>query len=317
MSYLISTQSHIKETIHSQVHNNKMVYSLLAPQNTAFDRGLRKLALSRRDLRNIILEFIGTMIFTLFGSMGTSADAAIRNGLVLALVIYFTDGGHLNSWVSLSAFLTRNLRLNMFLGYVIAQVSGALVGAAWLYAVLPSTDGGPGTFRPNGITLGQVFAIEALGTFAFILLVQSVALRFTSFSNPDVDITAPNSFGGVGGLVIGFSLAAVAYAIGPFTGASVNLDRTIASAIVFRDIRAWTVGVYILGELTGTLIATLVAAVAFGIGTPIVAIVKPGPVSTNTPLLDSVQSHVWRGEPVVDPVHQRGVRNTPNAAQAV
>lgn len=45
--------------------------------------------------------------------------------------------------------------------------------------------------------------LQALGTFFFILTVQSIALRFTSFSNPDVDLNAPGSFGGPGALAIG------------------------------------------------------------------------------------------------------------------
>lgn len=48
-----------------------------------------------------------------------------------------------------------------------------------------------------------VCLLQTLGTFFFILTVQSIALRFTSFSNPDVDLNAPGSFGGAGPLSIG------------------------------------------------------------------------------------------------------------------
>ena len=300
-----------------------MPYSLLAPQEMAFDRGLAKLRLDRRSFRNIILEFIGTMLFTIWGSEGNSFEAAIRNGLVLAAVIYFTDGGHINPWVSFSALLTRNINPILFVFYFIVQIGGALIGAVWLIALLPNTDDGPGTFRPNGITLGQVFAHEALGQFFFIMVVQSVALRFTGFSNPNVDITAPGSFGGVGGLVIGFSLAGIAYGIGPYTGASVNLARTLASAIVFRDIKAWTVGVYVLAQFTGTLLASLFAAIAFGVGKPITAIIKPGADlnGASTPLLNSAQSHIYRGEPAAADIslanNKRPAKNTTNSRTLV
>ena len=145
--------------------------------------------------------------------------------------------------------------------------------------------------------------MQTLGTFFFILTVQSIALRFTSFSNPDVDINAPGSFGGSGPLAIGFALAGIAWSQGQFTKASLNLSRTIASPIVFGcGHHHWTVGVYVLAGLLGTLLASLVAAVVYGIGTPVTAIVRYDKLSTRS--LDPVNSHVWTG-PTASPVTAR------------
>lgn len=271
-----------------------MVKSLLVPRDYAFDRALAKIKLSRRDLRNVLLEFIGTMLFTIWGSTAAAGGGPWANGLVLAACIYLTDGGMLNICIALSALLTRNLKPHLAFLYICAQLSGAIVGAVWLYALLPTTSPHPGCFYANGITRGQAFAFETLGTFFFVLVVQSIALRFTSFSNPDVDLSAPGSFGGPGPLAIGFALAGIAWSLGQYTGASVNIARTVASPIIFGCGSRWTTGVLVLAELLGTLLASAVAALVYGVGTPIVAIVRPGNSST-TPLLNSVASHVWTG----------------------
>lgn len=71
------------------------------------------------------------------------------------------QGGHINTYVTLSALLTRNIKWNLAILYMIAQTAGAIVGAAWLYALIPATGRvDPGCFLPNGITRGTLFAWE-------------------------------------------------------------------------------------------------------------------------------------------------------------
>lgn len=70
-----------------------MPYSLLVPRDTAFDRGLATIRLTRRDIRNVFLEFIGTMLFTIWGSSASATGGPWANGLALAAAIYLTDGG--------------------------------------------------------------------------------------------------------------------------------------------------------------------------------------------------------------------------------
>ena len=69
-----------------------MVHSFIAPQNTPFDHGLAKLNLTRRDVRNVFLEFVGMMLFTIWGSSAAAGGAPWANGLVLAACIYLSDG---------------------------------------------------------------------------------------------------------------------------------------------------------------------------------------------------------------------------------
>lgn len=69
-----------------------MVHSFIAPQNTPFDQGLAKLQLTRRDVRNVFLEFVGMMLFTIWGSSAPAGAAPWANGLVLAACIYLSDG---------------------------------------------------------------------------------------------------------------------------------------------------------------------------------------------------------------------------------
>lgn len=66
------------------------------PGNTRFDQTLSKIGLDRRQIRNAFFEFIGTTLFAFFGGFSSPASAgsgAWVNGLLLASIIYLTDGG--------------------------------------------------------------------------------------------------------------------------------------------------------------------------------------------------------------------------------
>ena len=79
----------------------------------------------------------------------------------LTIKLLILPGGHINNFVTLSALLTRNIKWHLALLYMIAQTAGAIVGAAWLYALIPSYQRiDPGCFLPVGVTRGTVFAWE-------------------------------------------------------------------------------------------------------------------------------------------------------------
>lgn len=107
------------------------------------------------------------------------------------------------------------------------------MGVVIQIGLLPTTENQPGCFTPNGITKGQMFGMELLGTLLFVLVVQGVALRFDSFLNVYVDLNA-DQYGNTGPLAIGLTITGLAFSIGGYTGAAINPARAIAPAIIYR-----------------------------------------------------------------------------------
>ena len=172
----------------------------------------------------------------------------------------------------MSALLTKNIKPLLALLYITAQIGGAIVGVVIQKGLLPSTESfaRPVCFEAsNGISKGQLFGLELLATLTFVLVVQGLALRFDSFLNVFVDLTA-DVYGNAGPIGIGLTITALAFSIGQFTGASMNIARSIAPTIIFRCTDAWTTGVYVLAELAGTALASGIAFLAYGIKKPAV-----------------------------------------------
>ena len=81
---------HIKNTLIVTSNNHKMVqYDCWSiPGNTEFDRTLAKIGLDRRQIRNVVFEFLGTLLFSFFGGFSSPSSAgsgAWTNGLILAV----------------------------------------------------------------------------------------------------------------------------------------------------------------------------------------------------------------------------------------
>lgn len=239
---------------------------LVKNTDSSFDKAVGKVGLSRRIFRNLFLEFILTGLFALYGGSASAPNAPWVNGLLLAALIYAGDGAILNPCITLSAVITRNMSVLVGVLYWIAQIGGAIVGVWWQFALLPTTSNHPGCFLPGGgVNYAQAFGLEAMNMFIFALVVQSVALRWTSFMNLNTDLTADPS-GHVGPLVVGLTLTGLAFTTGGYTGTSVNFARTLAPAILFRCESAWITVIYLLAELLGTVLASIVAALCFGVG---------------------------------------------------
>ena len=171
--------------------------------------------------------------------------------------------------MTISALLTRNIKPLLALLYIIAQIGGAIVGVVIQIGLLPTTSDQPGCFNPNEVTKSQMFGLETLGTMLFILVVQGVALRFDSFLNVFVDLTA-DAYGNTGPLAIGLTITGLAFSFGNYTGAAINPSRVLAPAIIFRCTDGWTTVIYVLAELAGTVLASAIAFVAYGVKKPAV-----------------------------------------------
>src|SRR5438093_4723956 len=178
--------------------------------------------------RHFAAEFIGTFALVFVGSgaimvarMSQSAaglvEVALAHGLILGVMVsaLMRISGHFNPAVTLGFLATRRIEAMMAALYIVAQVLGAVVAGYALKASFPeavfiATRGG-GLSVSLDITGGQAFLLEAIGTFFLVFVVFGTA----------VDLRGPK----VGGLAIGFTLAAVILAIGPLTGSALNPAR--------------------------------------------------------------------------------------------
>ena len=213
--------------------------------------------MNRPWFKPFIAEAIGTFGLIFFGAGSIIMNEftgggvglvgiALAHGVVLAVVITATahiSGGHINPAVTIGVWIGRKIEARMAVIYIVAQLLGATVAAAFLAALYPAgavdaaSLGTPMLAPEIGISTGIV--IEAILTFFLV---------FTVFGTA-VDSRAPN----LGGWAIGLVLVFAILAGGPLTGASLNPARTFGPALVGGY---WTGHiVYWAGPMLGGIVA--------------------------------------------------------------
>ena len=222
-------------------------------------------------MKKYLAEAIGTCVLVLLGcgtAMLVGCDAASGGGYILTALAFGLSivamaycvgnisGCHINPAVSLGVLLSGGMKGKEFVGYVIAQVIGALVGSALLAAIfaLGGVTDMTGGFGANG--LGGVggnaaagLLVEILLTFIFVLCILGVTSK-------------KGGHGSFGGLVIGLTLTGVHILGIGLTGTSVNPARSIGPAIVAaiagNAAPLASLWVFILGPLVGAALAAVV-----------------------------------------------------------
>lgn len=210
-------------------------------------------------VKKYVAEFIGTFVLVLFGC-GTAAAVGCNGadpnvaymlttlafGLSIVAMAYSigrVSGCHVNPAVSIAMLVSGKLSAKDFVGYVVAQVLGAIVGAA-LIGVFLGWDCG---FGANGLYNADValsLVIECVLTFVFVLVI--------------LGVTAKTDNAAVAGLVIGLSLTLVHILGIHFTGTSVNPARSFGPALFAGGDALANVWVFIVAPLLGGVLAALV-----------------------------------------------------------
>ncbi len=237
-----------------------------------------------RGLAAYIAELLGTLflvfavgtVVTLF--VATSADAAQGSdfavvGLVHAFVLFgliltfgAVSGGHFNPVVTIAAVTLRRIDPLDAVVYILAQLSGGVLGALLVKALLLD-EGRLGHYGAATVSplLGGNFQgaiVEAIGTFLLVLVICCVAF------NPRArQEWAP--------LAIGATLGMAVMMLAPLTGGSFNPARWFGPALVGDEFGGtWP---YLLGPLVGSLVA--VAVYRFVIAGPQYALGMEPPTS--------------------------------------
>lgn len=208
--------------------------------------------------RHFIAEFIGTFALVFVGSgaimsahiSGSSSaliEVALAHGLVLAVLVsaLMRISGHFNPAVTLAFLAARRIEVMMAALYIIAQIIGAVAAAYALKATFPeavfiATRGG-GQSIALDTTGGQAFLLEGVATFLLVFVIYGTV----------VDLRGPK----IGGLGIGFVVAADILAIGGRTGASMNPARSFGPAVASGVFEAQLL--YWLAPIAGALLAAL------------------------------------------------------------
>lgn len=222
-----------------------------------------------KTLRAVVAELIGTFMLVfvgagavhLIGVANTAAPnvaanvivAALAHGLILIAIIatygHFS-GAHVNPAVTLGILIAGKIDLVKAVFYWIAQIIGGILAGILLHVVFPGATAGQlgQTLPAAGLDGGGIIVLEAIGTFFLVSTVLQAAVYGRGGNN------AP--------LFIGFTLAAGILAIGPLTGASFNVARTIGPAVAmgnYGQIGAYLVGILAGGALAGLLHSTFFA----------------------------------------------------------
>lgn len=213
------------------------------------------------SLKKYVSEFVGTLLLIFFGCgtaclFGQGTGGAIVSSLAFGLTYMAAfycfgalSGCHLNPAVSVSALLLRRISLVDCLGYVSAQILGALSGSALLYAVFSNSllDDATGALAANSASgLGGLWVallVESILSFAFVLTY--------------IRVTEKSDYKAVTGGVIGFALTLVTLLGFNVTGSSVNPVRSLGPALFVRGNALRDLWVFIAAPVVGALLAAL------------------------------------------------------------
>lgn len=214
----------------------------------------------KENTRAFIAELVGTFGLCFIGAGAICTNAytngavgllgiALAHGLALAMMITVTgyiSGGHHNPAVTFAMLITKNISLGKGIGYIVAQIIGAVIAGFALRVIFAPAVWGPvhlgtPTLDP-GVPVINGVLVEAVLTFFLVFVVFGVV----------VDPRRPKY---VYGFAIGLTLTFDVLMGGPLTGAAVNPARALGPALAagyFEDHL-----VYWIGPLLGAAIAGL------------------------------------------------------------
>ena len=207
-------------------------------------------------MKKYIAEFIGTFVLVLVAcgvAVVTGANiaaTALAFGLVIIAMAYSignVSGCHINPAVSFGMLLSKKMSCKDFCWYVVAQILGAIAGAAVLGALL-------GSFKALG---ADGFGEGFLATNAWIALLVEIILTCV-FVLTILGVTSKKENSSIAGIVIGLTLTLVHLLGIRFTGTSVNPARSIGPALLQGGEALSQLWVFIIAPLIGAALASLI-----------------------------------------------------------
>jgi aquaporin TIP len=171
------------------------------------------------------LSFIGVGAI-LYGGPNSLVTVALAHGFVIAVMVCAAghiSGGHFNPAVTFGFLVTKRIPPRDAVGYWVAQLGAAVLGALAVRATLPNNVANinPGlTVLAPGVSVASGFVIEFILTFFLVFVIFGVA------------VDPRGSFAAVAGIPIGLTISLDIMMGGPLTGASMNPSRTFGPDVV-------------------------------------------------------------------------------------
>ena len=215
-------------------------------------------------MKKYVAELVGTFVLV-FGGVGSAVLAgghigflgvAFAFGLSLLAMVYTIgpiSGCHINPAVTLGVLLAKKMDAKDAIAYVIAQIVGAIIAAAFILFIARGVAGGYdpivaglgangyGLHSPGQYSLAAAFVAETVLTMFLVLTVLG-----------STDIKAPVGFAG---LAIGLVLTLIHLVGIPITNTSVNPARSIGPAIFVGGWALEQLWLFIIAPLIGAAIA--------------------------------------------------------------
>ena len=198
-------------------------------------------------MKNYITEFIGTFFLVL--TIGLTGDP-LAIGVMLMVMVYMgghISGAHYNPAVSIAMILRGLLTTKEAINYILSQLAGAFLAAIfvqWVGGAIMEV--GPS----NTASVLQILSVEAIFTFALVLVILNVA------TNPK---TEGNSYYG---LAIGFTVMAGAFAGGGISGGAYNpavgTGPILVDVIMGEGNTLSNFWYYLVGPIVGAVTATYI-----------------------------------------------------------
>jgi aquaporin Z len=216
------------------------------------------------NTRAYVAELLGTFLFFSIGYLSVAAvgltDASsllvvpfsFGFGLLAAIFAFgHISGGHFNPAVTIAALVDGRTTIQDAVGYIIAQLVGALAAGLLVMVAVSQAAVTAGITAPGeGITDVGALVIEVVMTAGFVAVILAATKHATSLA----------------ALAIPLTLVAIHFASATLSGASVNPARSFGSAIVGGDLSVFWI--YVVGPVVGGILGALVYKFAGATHTP-------------------------------------------------
>jgi MIP family channel proteins len=187
-------------------------------------------------MQKYLAEALGTFALVGVGSFAIISSTAnegigivsIALGFGLALMIGLyafgeVSGGHFNPAVSIAMFLERRLAMDDLIGYVVAQIAGAL--AASIVVLIAFDDEAVAGTTTQASDVWAAIVVETVMAALFVAVI--------------LQVTRSETYGRTALTAIPLALLAIHVAIIPISGSSINPARSIGPAVIgteFNDL---------------------------------------------------------------------------------
>lgn len=225
-------------------------------------------------MKKLFAEFFGTF-WLVFGGCGSAIFAAgfpelgigfvgvaLAFGLTVLTMAYAVghiSGGHFNPAVSIGLWAGGKFNAKDLIGYIIAQVVGAIVAATVLYLIVSGKSGfesvggfasnGYGELSPDGYGLTSVIIAEMVLTAFFLLVILG-----------STNARAPKGFAPI---AIGLSLTLIHLISIPISNTSVNPARSLSQALFSDRAHLAQVWVFWVAPIVGAIIGGIIHKTLF------------------------------------------------------